>query len=122
MKTAIFGGLLAVALMSPAAHAAEAKQDFQLVNKTGYDIKHVFVSPSKADDWQDDVLGRDTLGDGDGGEVKFNRASTTCAWDLKVTYADDNSSAVWGNIDLCTVEKITIHYNRQSDTTSATFD
>ena len=42
--------------------------------------------------------------------------------DLKVTYSDDDSSAVWEKIDLCTVEKITIHYNRKSDETSATFD
>ena len=104
------------------AHAAEAKQDFTLVNKTGYEIKSVFVSPTKSNDWEEDVLGKDTFADGDSWGIKFHRSATSCKWDLKVVYSDDDSSAVWTNIDLCTVEKVTIKYNRSTDTTSATFN
>ena len=104
------------------ASAAEAKQDFRLVNKTGYEIKHVYVSPSKSDDWEEDVLGKDTLDDGEAWNIKFHRSVRTCKWDLKVTYSDDDSSAIWQNIDLCEIERITIRYNRKSDTTSASFD
>lgn len=102
--------------------AAGAKQDFTLVNKTGYDIDQVFVSPSKSGDWEEDVLGKDVLEDGDSWEIKFHRAAKTCKWDLKVVYSDDDSSAVWYDIDLCSVEKITIRYDRKRDKTSATFD
>ncbi len=104
------------------SHAADAKQDFTLVNKTGYEIKSVFVSPTKSDDWEEDVLGKDTFADGDSWGIKFHRSATGCKWDLKVDYSDDDSSAIWTNIDLCTVEKITIKYNRSSNVTSATFD
>jgi hypothetical protein len=114
-----FAALLAVA--APAV-ADDAKQDFRLVNKTGYELKALYVSPSKSDDWEDDVLGQDTLADGEAVNVHFSPKTHTCKWDLKVTYSDDDSSAVWHNIDLCTVEKITIKYNRKSDETSATFD
>lgn len=113
---------LLIGNLNGGAQAAEAKQDFRLVNKTGYEIKHVYVSPSKSDDWEEDVLGKDTLDDGEAWNIKFHRSVTTCKWDLKVTYADDDSSAVWQNIDLCEVERITIRYNRKSDTTSASFD
>jgi hypothetical protein len=82
----------------------------------------VYVSPGKADDWQNDVLGKDSLDDGRTANIKFNRASKTCIWDLKVVYADDDWSAVWHDINLCKIEKITIKYNRRSETTSATFD
>ena len=108
--------------MAGAANAAEAKQDFRLVNKTGYEIKHVYVSPSKSDDWEEDVLGKDTLDDGESWNIKFSRSVRTCKWDLKVIYADDDSSAVWHDIDLCEIERITIRYNKKSDTTSASFD
>jgi hypothetical protein len=37
-------------------------------------------------------------------------------------YEDDDSSAVWYGIDLCEISRITIRYNRKSDTTSASFD
>jgi len=108
--------------LTASAGAEEAKQDFSLVNKTGYELKAVYVSPNKSDDWEDDVLGQDTLDDGGTVDIKFHRSEKTCHWDLKVVYADDNSSAVWNNIDLCSVSTISIHYNRKIDTTSATFD
>ncbi len=109
---------LSFAFTAPVS-AAEARQDFELVNKTGYDISHVFVSPSKSDDWEEDVLGKDVLSDGDAWEIRFSRADKTCKWDLKVVYADDDSAAYWKGIDLCAVSKITIKYNRKTDTTSA---
>jgi hypothetical protein len=122
MKFARFLPALALAFSFAGSAHAEARQDFDLANKTGYEIKEVYVSPSKSDDWQNDVLGTGTLPDGNGVHVKFHRDAQTCSWDLKVVYTDDSSSAVWQNINLCEVEKITIHYNRGSDTTSATFD
>jgi hypothetical protein len=119
---AIAFSLLMLTALFPSAYAAEARQDFELVNKTGYEIKHVYVSPSKSDDWEEDVLGKDTLDDGDEWEIKFKRSTKTCFWDLKVVYAEDSSSAIWHDIDLCKVEKVTIRYNKRTDTTSASFD
>lgn len=104
------------------AMAQDAEQDFRLVNKTGYELNKVFVSPSKSDDWQEDVLGQDTLGDGGAVDIHFHRSAKTCHWDLKVVYTVDSSTAVWGDIDLCSVDKITIRYNKDTDKTTATFD
>ncbi len=114
--------LFVLTALSGSAFAADAKQDFELVNKTGYEIKHVYVSPSKSDEWEEDVLGKDTLDDGEAWEIKFQRANKTCSWDLKVVYEVDSSSAVWTDIDLCKVEKVTIRYNKRTDKTTATFD
>ncbi len=122
MKTMLFAlAALAIAFVGP-AHAQEAKQDFKLVNRTGYELNKVFVSPSKADDWQEDVLGQDTLSNGASVDIKFHRATTTCKWDLKVVYTVDNTSAVWSDINLCEVEKITIKYDKDRDVTTANFD
>jgi len=127
MRTLLFALPLAMmAFVQPAAvqpaFADEAKQDFTLVNKTGYELKEVYVSPSKADDWQEDILGQATLDDGAKVNIHFNAKTHTCKWDLKVVYSDDNSNAVWSDINLCEVEKITIHYDRKNDVTRATFD
>jgi len=111
-----------VAATSPAAPARQARQNFTLINRTGYDIQEVYVSPSKAETWGDDVLGDDELGDGDQQLIRFSRSERTCLWDLKVVYSEDESEAIWNEIDLCKVAKITIWYNSRTDTTSATFD
>lgn len=122
MRTLWVAAFAVAFAVAPPAMADDAKQDFKLVNKTGYELKALYVSPSKSDSWEDDILGQDTLDDGQAVDVHFSPKAHTCKWDLKVTYSDDDSSAVWHNIDLCTVEKITIKYNRKTDETTATFD
>lgn len=113
---------LALLAFAAPAVAQQANQDFTLNNRTGYEIKEVYVSPASAGDWQEDVLGNGTLADENGANIHFNAKTSTCKWDLKVVYTDDGSSAVWGGIDLCQVARITIKYDRKSDTTSATFE
>ncbi len=114
--------LVAAAPLTTPLFAAEAKQDFTLVNKTGYEIEKVFVSPSKSGDWEEDVLGKDTLDDAESVNIHFKRSSKTCKWDLKVVYSVDSSSAYWYDIDLCSVQKITIRYDKKRDKTTASFD
>jgi hypothetical protein len=102
------------------AHA-DGRQDFDLVNKTGYTIDEVYVSPSHADDWQDDVLGQDALGNGDRVHIRFSRNAPGCLWDLMVVY-DDKESAEWEEFDLCKTSKIIIRYNRKTGETSADYE
>jgi hypothetical protein len=120
LLTASFAAAFAIATVP--ALAQNAKQDFTLVNRTGYELKALFVSPSKAESWEEDILGQDVLEDGKAVNVHFNPKAETCKWDLKVIYTDDDSSAIWQSINLCEVDKITIHYDRKNDVTRATFD
>ncbi len=122
MKMLLLASAVFVSGFAASAQSQEAKQNFTLVNRTGYTLSEVYVSPSKADTWEEDILGQDTLDDGESQHITFHRSNRTCIWDLKVVYVDDNSSAIWEDINLCKIEKITIRYNRRTDTTSATFD
>src|SRR3546814_1288763 len=56
------GSLAIVAGLSMTAVAwGQGKQDFTLINKTGYALSALYVSPNDEEDWQDDVLGKDIL-------------------------------------------------------------
>jgi hypothetical protein len=91
------------------APTAAGAQDFTLVNKTGVVINKLFVSPHDADDWQEDVLGQDTLGDGESLEIKFNRGEKAAMWDLRIE--DTKGNAIeWENLNLLEISKITLHY------------
>ncbi len=115
---------LFAAVCAGSAAGQEAKQDFTLVNKTGYDISEVYLSASHADAWEDDLLADedDNFGDGESKTVHFKAKVKTCLWDLKVVYDEDDSSAIWHDIDLCQVSKITLRYNAKSGETKALFD
>lgn len=113
----------AAAAPAPSAVVEAARQNFTIVNRTGYDISEIYVSPAKGKKWGEDLLGDDELDDEGEQLIPLGRAAEkTCVWDLKVVYSADDSEAVWYDIDLCKFSKVTIKYNRKSDKTSATFD
>ncbi len=116
MKRLAFGLCLAVSFASTMGVVkARGDQDFTLVNRTGLTINELYVSPARASHWGEDVLGRDTLDDGDSVEVRFSRKEDECVWDLKVV--DEDGDAVnWEAINLCQAEKITLKYDRKQPT------
>ncbi len=115
------GLVLGAMAMLPGTALADGKQNFSLLNKTGYTISEVYVAPSKSSSWEEDILGRDVLPDGTAVDIVFSRKEKSCKWDLKVIY-DDGEEAEWDNFDLCTVSKIAISYNRKSGETWATYE
>src|SRR5437879_1477794 len=77
---------------NPAGSNAQqgAAQDFTLVNKTGVEIHKVYISPHDKDDWEEDILGKDTLPNGDNVDIKFHRSETAENWDLRVEDSKGN--------------------------------
>jgi pyruvate/2-oxoglutarate dehydrogenase complex dihydrolipoamide acyltransferase (E2) component len=86
-----------------------AAQDFTLVNETGVEIDKVFISPHDKDDWEEDVLGQDTLPTGQSVDIKFHRSETAAEWDLRIE--DKGGHAIeWENLNLLKISKLTLHY------------
>ena len=106
-----------LALLAPSA-ADAARQNFTLVNNTGYTIKEVYVSTVNTNSWEEDVLGQDELDNDSSVDITFPHHAGGCYWDLKVVY-DDDSDAYWKNFNLCTISEITISYNRHTGKTWA---
>jgi hypothetical protein len=116
---ASIAAVASVMLLAPTL-ASAAPQDFELVNNTGYELKNLFIAPTTSNDWQEDVLGQDTLATGTTLTIHFpGGRGETCEWDLKVTYNDD-SSHEWTNVNLCSISKVTINYDEGTHETSAT--
>ena len=66
-------------------------QNFTLVNKTGYELDQVYVSPAASKNWHEDILGQDTLADGQNAKITFAPENEICKYDLKVVYTIDKS-------------------------------
>ena len=115
MKRLFAAALLAGLVNAP---AAAGTQDFTILNNTGYPIERVYVSASAKDDWEEDVLGRDTLPAGERTKIRFSRDEDSCLWDLKVVY-EDEESAEWQGINLCKVSVVALSYDRKTGETSA---
>ncbi len=99
----------AASTASSPAPAPGAAQDFSLVNATGVEIDKVFISPHDKDDWEEDILGRDTLPDGQSVDIKFHRAETAPLWDLRIE--DSKGTGIeWENLNLLEINKLTLNY------------
>lgn len=113
--TRIIFAAAGLALLASPAFADD--RDFDLVNATGYPIKTVLIDESASDAWTDNML-NDVMEDGVTVHMHFGKGDKGCKWDMKITWTD-SSSAVWHGFDLCTINSITLHYNRSTDTTTA---
>jgi hypothetical protein len=117
-NTCLAGLGLACASLLLAVPASAENLDFNLVNKTGYTINEVYVSSAATNDWEEDVLGKDQLENGERAAIEFERDASGCNWDLKVVY-DDGEEAEWGRLNLCSISSVTLRYNRDKGETWA---
>lgn len=87
------------------------KQDFTLHNNTDVEFHSLHVSPHSVDDWEDDILGKDTLGPGESVKVEFDDHEKHGHWDLKVT--DKNGDSLeWFDLNLIEIDEVTLHWDR----------
>jgi len=114
----MFAAAMVFGLVSWAALAHAGEQDFTLVNKTGVEIFAVHVSPTAADDWEEDVLDVDTLADGAEVEITFSRDEDAALWDLRVEDSEGNSIE-WKKLDLLKIEKVTLFYDKSAGKATA---
>ena len=98
--------------------ASAGNADFTLVNKTGYALREVYLSPAHKTKWGNDRLGNNTLENNKSRLFKFADKSS-CVQDLMVVFDDDGSDVTWEDFDLCELNKITLKYNRKTKVVSA---
>jgi hypothetical protein len=99
--------VLLVLILSSFALAGE--QDFVLVNETGLTIDQFYCSPTTTNEWEEDVLGVETLAAGDSIEISFERDEEACEWDLMIV-DEEEVSIIWQKINLCKATVITLYY------------
>ena len=98
-----------VIFVTATAFARAGKQDFVLHNATGVEIHEVYVSPVTIDEWEEDVLGKDTLPDGESVKITFDDRDKHSKWDLKVVDGKGNSIE-WHDLNLVEISEVTLHY------------
>jgi hypothetical protein len=111
LKSKVALTLAVIALfVTASAFARTGKQDFMLHNQTGVEINSLYVSPHSSDDWEEDILGQDTLANGESIKITFDDREKHQHWDLKVTDKDGNSLE-WEDLNLVEISEVTLHWD-----------
>lgn len=102
------GALCVSACLLPGV-AKAGDQDFTLHNKTGKEIKEIYIAPHADDEWGEDVMGDDVLEDGDEVEIEFDPKEEAESWDMRVVFRDGKAT-VWTKLMLNDITDITLSY------------
>jgi hypothetical protein len=100
-----------------------AALDFTLVNNTGYDLAHLYISTSEADEWEEDLLS-EPLANGASITISFDPSEESEYWDLRADWlmeddAETQEYVYWTGLDLTTISKLTLKYDENTGKTSA---
>jgi len=101
--------IVAVSFLVASVASAQGKQDFTLHNKTGVEIHKLHISPHSVDEWEEDILGKDTLADGESVEIHFSRKENAKLWDMKIEDKEGNSIE-WESLNLLEISEVTLYY------------
>jgi hypothetical protein len=96
-------------LVTVTALARPGKQDFVLHNATGVEIHELYVSPHDSKDWEENILGRDTLPSGESLKITFNDREQNSNWDLRVVDGK-GASIEWDDLNLVELSEVTLHF------------
>jgi len=83
------------------------QQNFNLVNNTGHTVVTLNVSASNQNSWGEDILGRETLANGETAAITFPHGETECNFDIRATYDDGDTTDARG-VNLCTLTTVTL--------------
>jgi hypothetical protein len=108
-KGNLFGAAVAAVMLVAAGSAFAGDQDFTLVNHTGVEIHKLYTSPHSSDEWEEDVLGEDTLDDGDSLDITFPKREKSAHWDIRVEDSKGNS-LTFTDVNLKETSEVVLHY------------
>ena len=109
MITLVIAGMLAVVHGCSSYAPAVKRQNagLSLTNFTGTAFSAVYLSPSSALDWQENLLVASTHNDGDTLDIQFDPNESNMEWDLKVQGIDGHY-AEWKNLKVDGASEITL--------------
>ena len=110
----VLAAVFALSMMLMPAASAQGKQDFTLINKTGVAISEMYIGPNSSDDWGTDILGKDTLPDGESTDIVFAPNQKAARWDLQFIDEDGKKHTFYDK-NLVKIAEITL--TRKADGT-----
>ena len=113
---------MAVLLSLAATDVAAQETSFRLTNGTAYPISQLAVSPVDLGFWTANFLPPPPIKAGERRQISFKAPTDYCQADLRVEFADGGAPAIWEDLNICTLTKIKLQYDRMSGVTTASYD
>ncbi len=90
-------------------------QDFLLINSTGIEINALYITPHSSKDWGEDILGADTLLNGEDLMINFPSKTRAKMWDLRIE-DEEGAYLEWDNLNLLKISSVELFYSKGKTT------
>lgn len=94
-------GFAAFAFLAPIG-ASAADRVVEIINETGQTMVEFYASVTSSNDWEEDILGDDTLDDGDSVDINIDDGSGKCSYDFKAIF-ESGAEAVKRGVNVCQI-------------------
>lgn len=108
-KIGIFISCLATTTTLNMPIASASPLDFRLHNHTGAVIVGIYVSDSRIDNWEENLLNGDALGPDQDVSINFNGSANWCLFDIKAVFSDGDYAEKY-DVNLCQITDF--YFNR----------
>ena len=105
MLTRLAVALTLLATIAP-AHAADRNVD--ILNQTGQTMMQFYASVTRSNSWEENILGNDSLDDGDTQSVNIDDGSGKCVFDFKAVFRGGATAEKRG-VNVCEISTFTFH-------------
>ncbi len=104
--------LVALLVSLVSSRGGELNLDFTIVNKTGYEIKEIYIDEATENNWTDNVMkGQGNLKEDETFKVEFSPEEDSAKWDIKAVYAD-GETAIWTGLKLTDITTVTLFWSK----------
>ena len=112
-----------VALLSLISGSARAVDTtFLLVNSTSYPINQMSISQHDMQMWSPNLFRGPVIKPGESRQIVIPASQLVCQVDMRLGFADGTPPATWQYLNLCSLRKIQVFYDRYSGITTARYD
>jgi hypothetical protein len=100
--------VFALIIGSATAKAQNIFLDFTLINKTGVDIYELYISPSDAEYWEDNIIGSDPLEHNTYVDIEFSPYAASDFWDIMIVDYE-GTSVIFEQLNLTDILELTLY-------------
>lgn len=107
MKKIALGALAGFCLVMAPIYAFAENVKFDIVNNSARAITNFYTSAADTTDWEEDVLGEDTIGPGETQPITISTDNGQCLYDMRFIM-EDKAELIEKGIDVCKLSSYTL--------------
>lgn len=98
--------LAALVIAGTTTFADAANRHVDIVNNTGMSLTHFYASRTGTRDWEEDILGKAVVENGETFDINIDDGTGSCKFDFKAVF-ESGAESIKNNIDVCEISTFT---------------